>query len=97
MASCHVAVRTSTASEQELAGPFAGDPQVGIDRLAGRACSVQMARRRTARLLILKHGEIALERYGMGNGPESRWASFSTAKSITAMLVGTALRRELPD
>ena len=28
-----------------------------------------MARRRTAGLLILKHGEIALERYGMGSGP----------------------------
>jgi CubicO group peptidase (beta-lactamase class C family) len=50
-----------------------------------------MARRRTAGLLILKHGEIALERYGMGNGPESRWPSFSTAKSITATLVGAAL------
>jgi CubicO group peptidase (beta-lactamase class C family) len=50
-----------------------------------------MARRRTAGLLILKHGEIALERYGMGNCPESRWVSFSTAKSITATLVGAAL------
>ena len=30
-----------------------------------------MARRRTAGLLILKHGKIALERYGMGNGPEA--------------------------
>lgn len=50
-----------------------------------------MARRRTAGLLILKHGEIALERYGMGNGPESRWTGFSTAKSITATLVGAAL------
>jgi CubicO group peptidase (beta-lactamase class C family) len=50
-----------------------------------------MARRRTAGLLILKHGEIALERYGMGNGPESRWTSFSTAKSMTATLVGAAL------
>ena len=38
-----------------------------------------MARRRTAGLLILKHGEIALERYGMGNGPESLWTSFATA------------------
>src|SRR6185503_6159155 len=28
-----------------------------------------MARRRTAGLLILKQGEIAFERYGMGNGP----------------------------
>lgn len=50
-----------------------------------------MARRRTAGLLILKHGEIALERYGMGNGPESRWTNFSTTKSIVATLVGAAL------
>jgi CubicO group peptidase (beta-lactamase class C family) len=50
-----------------------------------------MARRRTAGLLILKNGGVALERYGMGNGPESRWTSFSTAKSITATLVGAAL------
>jgi CubicO group peptidase (beta-lactamase class C family) len=50
-----------------------------------------MARRRTAGLLILKRGEVALECYGMGNGPESRWTSFSTAKSMTATLVGAAL------
>jgi CubicO group peptidase (beta-lactamase class C family) len=50
-----------------------------------------MARRRMAGLLILKHGEIALERYGMGNVPESRWTSMSVAKSITATLVGAAL------
>jgi len=50
-----------------------------------------MARRRTAGLLILKDGEIALECYGMGNGPESRWTSFSTAKSMTATLAGAAL------
>jgi len=50
-----------------------------------------MARRRTAGLLILKHGEIALERYGMGNGPERRWHGYSTAKSMTSTLVGAAL------
>jgi CubicO group peptidase (beta-lactamase class C family) len=49
-----------------------------------------MARRRTAGLLILKDGEVALERYGMGNGPESRWTSLSTAKSMTATLAGAA-------
>jgi hypothetical protein len=53
-----------------------------------------MARRRTAGLLILKHGEIALERYGKGNGPESRWTSFSTAKSMTVTLIGAALHDE---
>ena len=50
-----------------------------------------MARRRTAGLLILKNGEIALERYTMGSGPDTHWTSFSTAKSITATLVGAAL------
>jgi CubicO group peptidase (beta-lactamase class C family) len=50
-----------------------------------------MVRRRTAGLLVLKHGEIALERYGMGNVAESWWTGMSVAKSITATLVGAAL------
>lgn len=61
----------------------AGDVMVGLDDF--------MARRRTAGFLILKNGQIALERYGMGNGPDSRWTSFSTAKSMTATLIGAAL------
>jgi len=60
-----------------------GGVRLGVDDFMGR--------RRTAGLLILKCGEIALERYGMGNGPESRWTSFSTAKSMTATLAGAAL------
>ena len=50
-----------------------------------------MARRRTAGLLILKNGEVALERYGTGRDPERGWHSYSTAKSITSTLVGAAL------
>ena len=50
-----------------------------------------MARRRTAGLLILKGGEIALERYGMGSGPDSRRTGYSTAKSMTSTLAGAAL------
>jgi CubicO group peptidase (beta-lactamase class C family) len=50
-----------------------------------------MARRRTAGLLILKDGEIALERYGMGNGPESRWTNFGITASIASTLAGAAL------
>jgi CubicO group peptidase (beta-lactamase class C family) len=67
----------------------------GLTYDAGDGCHVSvsdfMARRRTAGLLILKGGEIALERYAMGNGPRSLWTSFSTAKSMTATLVGAAL------
>src|SRR6185436_10049191 len=47
--------------------------------------------RRTAGLLILKGGEIALERYAMDSGPQTRWTSFSTAKSMTSTLCGAAL------
>jgi hypothetical protein len=46
--------------------------EVGDVRLS---LSDYMARRRTAGLLILKDGEIALERYGTGSGPERRWQS----------------------
>lgn len=60
-----------------------GDLHLGVDDY--------MARRRTAGLLILKGGEIALERYGMGNEPETLWTSFSTAKSMTGLLAGAAL------
>jgi CubicO group peptidase (beta-lactamase class C family) len=60
-----------------------GDVRLGVDDY--------MARRRTAGLLILKDGEIALERYGMGNVRESLWAGFATATSMTATLAGAAL------
>lgn len=60
-----------------------GDLRLGVDEF--------MARRRTAGLLILKNGENALERYGMGNAPESLWTSFSSTKSMTATLAGAAL------
>jgi CubicO group peptidase (beta-lactamase class C family) len=62
--------------------------EAGVVRLS---VSNYMARRRTVGLLILKGGEIALECYGMGSGPERRQTSYSTAKSITATLVGAAL------
>lgn len=51
-----------------------------------------MSRNRTAGLLILKGGAVALERYGMGNDASSRWTSFSVAKSVTSTLVGAALK-----
>jgi CubicO group peptidase (beta-lactamase class C family) len=51
-----------------------------------------MARNRTAGVLVLKDGQVALERYGMGNTPASRWTSMSVAKSVTSTLVGAALK-----
>jgi CubicO group peptidase (beta-lactamase class C family) len=43
-------------------------------------------------LLILKNGEIVLERYAQGNNASSKWTSFSVAKSITSTLIGMAIK-----
>jgi CubicO group peptidase (beta-lactamase class C family) len=56
-----------------------------------RSLGDYMTRSRTVGLLILKDGEVALERYGIGRGPERCWTSYSTAKSMPSTLVGAAL------
>ncbi|MDO8410164.1 MAG: serine hydrolase [Phenylobacterium sp.] len=43
-------------------------------------------------VLVLKDGQILLERYGMGRQPADRWTSFSVAKSVTSTLVGAAIQ-----
>jgi CubicO group peptidase (beta-lactamase class C family) len=43
-------------------------------------------------LLVLKNGEILMERYGLGNTEDSLWVSYSMAKSVTSMLMGAALK-----
>jgi len=42
-------------------------------------------------LLVIKSGEIVLERYAAGNTQQTRWASHSVAKSVTSMLTGAAI------
>ncbi len=50
---------------------------------------------RVAGLLILKNGKVVMEDYELGIGPDTRWISFSMAKSISSMLVGAAIRQGL--
>lgn len=52
-----------------------------------------MANGRVAELLILKDGKVVMEDYELGTGPQTRWTSFSMAKSVSSILVGTALRQ----
>ncbi len=47
---------------------------------------------RVAGVLVLKGGQIALERYGFGNTPQTRWVSFSVVKSITSTLTAAAVQ-----
>ena len=51
-----------------------------------------IARNQVAGLLIIKNGEIALEKYEQGNSETSRWTSFSVAKSVTSTLIGLAVK-----
>lgn len=44
-----------------------------------------------AAIVVVLDGEVVLERYGLGFGPEGRWTSFSVAKSLNSTLVGAAL------
>lgn len=47
---------------------------------------------RVSGLLVLHGGEIAYERYLLGNNDQTHWMSMSVVKSITAMLIGAAIQ-----
>jgi CubicO group peptidase (beta-lactamase class C family) len=51
-----------------------------------------MAAFRASGVLVIKDGQIVLERYGLGRGPNDRWTSFSVAKSLTSTLIGAAIK-----
>jgi CubicO group peptidase (beta-lactamase class C family) len=51
-----------------------------------------MALNRVTALLVLKDGQIAYEDYEMGNTQKTRWMSMSMVKTITASLVGAAIK-----
>jgi CubicO group peptidase (beta-lactamase class C family) len=47
---------------------------------------------RVSGLIAIKDGEIVYETYQLGNNEKSRWMSMSIVKSITAILVGAAIK-----
>jgi CubicO group peptidase (beta-lactamase class C family) len=51
-----------------------------------------MAAFRASGVLVIKDGQIMLERYGLGRAPTERWTSFSVAKSVTSTLIGAAIK-----
>ncbi|MBT8100820.1 MAG: beta-lactamase family protein [Gammaproteobacteria bacterium] len=87
--------RTIKAGDSPYPLPYArrelGDVSI---RLGDESMSVDdyFVEQNVAGLLIIKDGKIVYERYGLGNTEESRWISFSVAKSVIAMLIGAALQ-----
>ncbi len=51
-----------------------------------------MEQHHIAGFLAIKDGEIVVERYYQGNTRESRWISYSVAKSVVSLLMGAAIR-----
>ncbi len=49
-------------------------------------------RQSVAGLLVIRDGKILYERYGLGNNGDSKWISYSVAKSVVSMLIGAAIQ-----
>jgi hypothetical protein len=47
---------------------------------------------RVSGIIVIKDGEVAFEKYLLGNTHETKWMSMSVVKSMTATLVGTAIK-----
>lgn len=47
---------------------------------------------RVGGIIVLNDGEVVFERYLLGNSPDTKWMSMSVVKSITATLIGMAIR-----
>ncbi len=60
-----------------------GDRRLTVDQF--------VRRKNVAGLIVVKDDKIVYERYELGNTAESRWVSYSVAKSVTSLLVGTAI------
>ncbi|WP_157131485.1 hypothetical protein [Rhizobium sp. NXC14] len=50
-----------------------------------------MDEERVSGVLVVREGEVLLERYGLGRAPEDRWDTQSVTKSVAGILVGAAI------
>jgi len=68
-----------------------GDVEFGVGD-ASMTVDEYFARQSVAGLLVIKDGNILYERYGLGNDENSRWISYSVAKSVVSMPIGAAIQ-----
>ncbi len=88
-------MRRIEASKSPLELPMAERQLLKVNiPLKGRQLSLEdyLAEQRVAGLIAIKDGEVMLERYQLGNSAESKWISFSVAKSVVSLLIGAAIK-----
>ncbi len=67
------------------------DPEIAFNKRASTLDAFMKDNRITG-LVAIRNGEVVLEKYALGRKPEDRWTSFSVAKSMTAILMGAAIK-----
>ncbi|MET0342137.1 MAG: serine hydrolase domain-containing protein [Polyangiales bacterium] len=91
----HFVGTTAKRGAAESALPVASKPIAPRVSWRGKAyddVETFMADARLTGALVLKHGEIVLEKYALGRTASDRWTSFSVGKSVTSLLVGAAIQ-----
>ncbi|MET0342135.1 MAG: serine hydrolase domain-containing protein [Polyangiales bacterium] len=86
-----------TAKRGATTAPLPAAPAPITPRIAWRGQAFTdvgafMEAARFSGVLVIDHGEVVLEQYGLGRSADDRWTSFSVAKSVTSLLVGAALQ-----
>src|SRR5437016_2746016 len=81
--------RMAGGKERQL--PIAAPSEVTIDPSALEEAAKYAESKNSSALLLLHRGCIALERYWQGHGPDQWSDSASMAKTLTALLIGTAI------
>jgi len=68
-----------------------GDVEIKLGE-ASMTVNEYFKKQSVAGLLVIKDGHILYERYGLGNNEDSKWISYSVAKSVVSMLIGAAIQ-----
>ncbi len=87
--------RTIKAGDSVYPLPYAkvdlSDVEIKLDD-ATMTVNEYFTKQSVAGLIVIKDGKIVYERYGLGNNEDSRWISYSVAKSVVSMLIGAAIQ-----
>ena len=91
----HHVVRTSNSVPLEPAASQVELPDSYVYDGASRNLRQFLDETDTSGLLVLRDGKIVHEEYALGSSPETRWISWSVAKSFVSAMVGIALEEGL--